>query len=145
MPGRSKRILVVIADGGAARFFECARIGGPVTEFESRRLEAGPPPEVTSRLPRVQDSFGPARHAIEPRQFPRDAGEERFLKQVAEAAGEGVDQFDEVVVCAAPRALGVLREHLPASVRQRLKAEFAKDFVKHAPNELSAALEAVAP
>lgn len=144
MPGRSKRILVVIADGGAARFFECARIGGPVTEFEGRRLEVGPPPEVTSRPPRVHESVGPARHAIEPRQFPRDAAEERFLKQVAEAMGEGVEQFDEVVVCAPPRPLGILREHLPASVRQRLKAEVAKDYVKHAPHELSAALEGAA-
>src|SRR5690606_30959514 len=106
--------------------------------------EVGPPPEVTSRQPRVHESVGPARHAIEPRQFPRDAAEERFLKQVAQAIGDGVEQFDEVVVCAPPRALGVLREHLPNSVRQRLTTEIGKDFVSRTPTELSAALEGAA-
>jgi protein required for attachment to host cells len=140
MPGRKKRILVVVVDGGAARFFEASRLGGAVAELEDRRLRAPTPPLPASKPVRVHDRFGPGRHSNEARQAPRAAAETRFLSEVAAAIDPGVDQFDEVVLCAPPRALGVLRAHLSDSVRARLSREVARDYVRETPERLSALL-----
>lgn len=137
---RKKRILVVSSDAGSARFFECARIGGPLIEIEAKAMHAEAP-RVRSKPPRVHDRLGPGRHVIEARQTPRDAAEIGFLKSVAGRINEDAECFDEVVLCAPPRPLGVLREHLSKAVRERMSAELAKDFVRQSGAELSRALE----
>lgn len=139
MPAKKKRILVVAADGGVARFFETSRIGGDLTELEARRLKAPPTPAV-SRPTRVHESMGPARHSVESRLSPKAATEAKFLAQVAAAIETDIASFDEVVLCAPPRALGILREHVSATVRERLRAEFSKDYVRETPERISALL-----
>jgi len=138
-----KRILVVAADAGAARFFTAEHRGGALTEREDRALQASPPAE-RAKPPRVHDRFGPARHVIEARQPPRAAAEAQFLKRVAESIEDGVENFDEIIVCAPPRALGLLRANLGQAVRQRLRAEIAKDFAHETPSGLAQRLKELA-
>ncbi len=144
MPARRKRILFVVADGARARFFEGARIGGPLKELEAQEMHAAPVEAARSPLPRVHDRFGPARHAVEPRRSPRTASEAHFARQVAETTDQLAAGFDEVVVCAAPAVLGLMREYLSDDVAGKLAAEFAKDYVRQAPVDLSASLAKIA-
>jgi protein required for attachment to host cells len=57
---------------------------------------------------------------------------------VAERLGEAdkAKQFDRLVIAAPPRALGVLRELLPQSVKSRIRAETAKDLLDEPPPKL---------
>lgn len=71
-----------------------------------------------------------------------DHDEKVFLKNVSgwieKAAND--DVFDELVVAAAPEALGLLRECLNGHVRQKIVQEINKDYVNTPLAELEAAL-----
>ncbi len=135
-------IWVIVADGGAARFFESEKQGARLVERLDRALHPQPPERPRERLPRVHDRMGPARHNIEPRQYPRDAHEEKFLKDVAAAvsAAAEADIFKSLVLCAPPRPMGILREHLSEIALQRLEQVLVKDYVKASVDEIDAHL-----
>jgi protein required for attachment to host cells len=135
-----RRILVVAADAGAARWFECARLGGPLRQVGEKTK--GPDAAQRDRPFRVHDRFGAARHAVEARRLPRSAAEERFLAEVAQAIA--LEKFDALVLCAPPKALGVLRERLPESVRDRIILASAKDYLRETPSDLAMRLEELA-
>jgi hypothetical protein len=78
VPQTKRRILVVTADAGAARLYECARLGGPLRRVSEKTIQVAS--TVTRDRPtRVHDRLGPARHAVEARRSPRLAAEEHFL------------------------------------------------------------------
>ena len=131
-------IWVVVADGGAARFFESEKQGASLVERLDLALHAQPPEHPRERLPRVHDRMGPARHNIEPRQYPRDVQEEKFLKDIAAAvsAAAEADTFKSLILCAPPRPLGILREHLSEAALQRLGQVLVKDYVKASVDEI---------
>jgi protein required for attachment to host cells len=135
-----RRILVVAADAGAARWFECTRLGAPLRQVGEKTK--APDPAERDRPFRVHDRFGAARHAVEPRRSPRRAAEERFLGEVAQAVAH--EQFDALVLCAPPRALGVLRDRLPEAVRDRVILTSAKDCLRDTPSDLAMRLEELA-
>jgi|SRR5690606_10980417 len=144
MPLRRKRILFLAADGARARFFEGARIGGPLKELRAREMRAAPLAPSRARPARGHDRLGPARHAIEPRQTPRAAAEARFARTVAQATERLAARYDELVICAAPVFLGQLREHLAEAVAAKVKMEVPKDYVGQDGPALSAALAKIA-
>lgn len=135
-----RRILVVAADAGTARWFECSRLGGPLRQVGEKTK--GPDVPQRDRPFRVHDRFGAARHAVEPRRSPRSAAEERFLAEVCQAIA--LEPFDALVLCAPPRALGMLRELLPESVRDRIILTSAKDYLRDTPSDLTLRLEKLA-
>lgn len=134
MPQPKKRILVLTADGGAARWFECARLGGPLRQVGERRMDLAPT-AARDRPFRVHDRFGSGRHAVEARRSPRVAAEEAFLIDVADAVVK--EEFDALVVCAPPRALGALRRRLAPEVSERIILTSAKDYLRETPVDLA--------
>ena len=140
MPQPKKRILVVVADARAARLFICTRLGGPLRQIAEKSMP--PPPPARDRPFRVYDRFGSGRHAVEPRRSPLAAAETRFLAEVAEAVAN--EEFDELVLCAPPKALGVLREHLHDEVNGRIVLTSAKDYLRETPLDLAPRLKELA-
>jgi protein required for attachment to host cells len=87
--------------------------------------------------------MGGHRHAIEARQNPRETAEESFLKQVAERAQDLLtrDKCAQLVICAPPRALGVLRAALTPDARERLALSWDKDVTKETSSEIDMRLQ----
>ena len=118
-----KRTLVVLADGRRVRLFEEARRGGPLKEHNGW-LKTMPPfhqPGGGQRVT-VHARVGSASHAShEP---PRDKGERRFLSDLADHLEQVMrdHNFDDLIIVAPPRALGVLRKALSAGLQRRLVA-----------------------
>ncbi|MEP9366052.1 host attachment family protein [Xanthobacter sp. VNH20] len=84
----------------------------------------------TDRPGRVYQSHGAARSAVE--DVDRHAqAEADFLAALAVTLGKVVQENEvgSLVLVAPPRALGILRKHLPPAVTAVLKAEVAKDLV----------------
>ena len=80
---------------------------------------------------RAFNSVGSARSAVE--QVDRHVqDEQRFLTQVAAHLDKAVLAGDtpSLIVVAPPRAIGILRRAYSSHVRQALRAEVEKDFVK---------------
>jgi protein required for attachment to host cells len=141
---------VVAADGARARVLLHLGPGKGLSELSSVESEAARKPgrELLADAPgRVFDSFGEGRHAAEPRTDPKTVEEQKFLREVAamleRAAREG--EYDRLVLCAAPRALGELRPLLSRAVRDRLAAELPKDLTRTPLDQLERSLEGALP
>ena len=130
---KQDRTWIVVADGAKARvlLYKPHQKGVqqlPDGEFHDTHL---PTHElVTERQPRVHDSVGHARHAVEPRIDPHDQRETQFLGRLA-AHLDGAEQrgeFEHLVVVAPATAMGELRKAFSPSLRKRLFAEIVHDY-----------------
>ncbi|MGE3865509.1 MAG: host attachment protein [Hyphomonadaceae bacterium] len=133
---------IVTADGGRARVLEERRRGVALAEraafAHDRDADAAP----RDRPARVQESAGPARHAVEPRIAPHEAGERAFLQRLAAFLDDGAAKgaYEELVLFAPPRALGVLRNALSGPARGRIAGEAALDVTRETPEAVAARL-----
>jgi protein required for attachment to host cells len=76
--------------------------------------------------------MGRSGHTVFDRITPRDAAEMEFLRRVAAQIDSAVAgrRVGELVLCAPPRALGLLRDFISPATRKRLTAELVKDIVR---------------
>lgn len=123
----------LLADGRRARVLIEPRRGATLQEPSDWVMEISPDELYTpqDRPPRSFDSVGPARHAMDTGRNLHEEEEEKFLKRVADrvADAEKHKQFDHLVIAAPPRALGLLRNFLPAAAQARIRAETPKDLL----------------
>lgn len=84
----------------------------------------------SDRPGRVQESATSARSSVAQTDW-HDQAEHDFLVGVARRLDEAVSgsETSALIVVAAPRALGVLREAYSPAVRKAVKEEIAKDYV----------------
>lgn len=133
MSARAPSVRLVIADEREASFFDLAssradlRARGALTSdaagLKDRDLESDRPGRGAHRVT-------PSRHAIDGERSAERHEAEQFARQVARAidAARVRHEFDRLVIMAAPRMLGLLREALPDSCRPVVAAEIPKDF-----------------
>lgn len=140
---KGKRIWVVTVDSRTLRVFEQTSPSAAATELQQYALHAEPMPASRERAPRVHDRMGPARHAIEKRTTPRTAAENKFLERVIDQLGQWSEQgaFDQFILCAPPRAAGVLKARLTDPLTKRLRALVVKDLTHETAAEITARLE----
>lgn len=128
------RTYILIADGARAHLLLSEGRGKPLAEVpgseQSRDLKADY--ELSAERPgRVHESANVARHAIE-----RDDLHRREKERFAQALAEDLDrrltnnEYDRIVIAAAPETLGVIRSALSDKVRSVILSEVAKDLTK---------------
>lgn len=95
---------------------------------------------------RVHQSVGPARSAIEQTDW-HDQGERAFLTALASRLHVALDKGETraLVMVAAPRALGMLRDAYSPAVRKAIRAELGKDLVKLPVHEIEKQLLSANP
>ena len=134
------RVRIVVADGSEVLFYNgdsyrgplylAGRMTDPSVRLHDRDL-------VTDRPGRKPDRGavgrnGSATHATGGEESPRKHETQVFARRVAgelERASR-TDGFDRVVVMAGPTFLGLLRNELSPSLRQKIVAEVPKDLVR---------------
>ena len=130
----AKGAWIVVCDGGKALILE--NTGSPaavkLVNKKVREHDGAPTHELGSDQPgRVHQSSGSARSAVDQTDW-HDEAERDFLESLARrldaaiAAGETSD----LIIIAAPRALGMLREAYSPAIRLALRGEIDKDYVK---------------
>lgn len=138
----NNRTLVLVADGQSATFFQNTGSGeviklDPVHTMglfneADRDLSADRPGHASVGMSDRRTSYEHHdRH---------EANETAFLKGVAGIADQLMADHDNLVLIAAPRALGVLREALSSSVMDKVSTQMDKDYTKTALPELEALL-----
>lgn len=77
------------------------------------------------------DSAGQGRHRVENASNVRLGPVGKFAKQLAERLDEGRlhGEFEDVIIAAPPRFLGMLRRQLSPETAKRVKAEIRKNLV----------------
>lgn len=116
-----ERTLVVAADGAHARCFEERRQGGRLIEHPEWTADLAPGHGSRPSSGSIHDRMGYGLHGTAPRSS-GDHALEQYCAHLAEriAAVVQKEQFEALVLLAPPRALGRLREHLPAPAHARL-------------------------
>jgi protein required for attachment to host cells len=125
---------VVVCDGAKALILE--NVGSRAEPNLKTREVFQQPDAKTSEIGtdepgRAFASVGTARSAVEQTDFHEQA-EQRFLSDLVGHLDKALiaGQAKSLTVVAAPRALGMLRQAYSAHVKQALRAEIGKDFVK---------------
>jgi protein required for attachment to host cells len=140
---------VLIADGAKARVlaqeknFEQLKPAFEQEEFTGTRAQSK---EIAGDRPgRSFDSGGQGRHAMEPATDPQRYAKYEFARDLAERLEDAVHahRFDKLVLVAAPKTLGDLRELLPDPVKAKVVAEIDKDLTSVPLRDLPRHLEAV--
>ncbi len=141
MAGNEGTIWILVADGAHARVVVPMprRQFRTISSFDSTTARRRAGELAGEKLGRSFESATPMRHAIEPREDPKRAAKQEFLRYVAEemnsAAAAG--QFDHLVLVAPVAALNVLRPALDPQVAARVSGALAKDVVKVADADLA--------
>jgi protein required for attachment to host cells len=87
------------------------------------------------RLPRVNESMGAARHAIEPHTSLRRKSAERFARTLGNELRQGrvARRYEKLVLVAAPRFIGALHGALDDSLRKCVIAEVRRNLTPMSP------------
>jgi protein required for attachment to host cells len=137
----SNGALVLVGDGRKALFLRNRGNEENVDLVAERVLEQDNPPtreQGSDRPGRLHGSDGNARSAIEETDW-HQLAEDRFAEEIADALYRmaHAQQFDELVVVAPPKVLGVLRGAWHKEVSSRIVAEVPKDLTTHSVPEVS--------
>lgn len=97
----------------------------------------------TDKPGRAYNSVGSLRSAVQQTDF-HDQEEQKFLAKLAARLDKAVlaGETQALIVVAPPRAIGMLRREFSAHVRQAIKAEVEKDYVKMPVGEIARHLSA---
>ena len=147
---KTVRTWVVLADGAQARVLLNEGPGKGLKELAAARSETARMPgrELMADGPgRVFDSAGQGRHAMEPKTDPKEVEKDKFLRELTELLERGAQngEYDRLVLCAAPHALGELRSLLPKSVQDKMMAELDKDLTNTPLDQVPRSLKDVLP
>lgn len=136
---RRIRTWVLVADGANAKIFEAQEKGRDLEEVYSRAQDAKTTHEIVSDRQGRSDQPGAAHHAVEPRTDPQRHAEHEFARDLCRHldASAAAEAFDRLVVTAAPRTLGDIREMMTKQVRDRVHAEIDKDLVHLSAHDLA--------
>lgn len=130
--------LIVVADGGSARFLSRGAPGENLVERADLQMRAVPAALEQDCPPRVLDRTGSGRHAIEDDQTECEAAAYAFLVEVAGRACEvlGRGGFSQLAVCAPTATLGVLRKVLTHRSREKLVLSVGTDICRKSVAEI---------
>ncbi len=133
--------LVLVGDGRKALFLR--NRGNPhkvelVTEHVLEQNNPATREQGSDRPGRAHGSDGNARSAMEETDW-HQLAEDRFADDIADALYRmaHAQQFDELVVVAPPKVLGILRGAWHKEVSSRIVAEVPKDLTTHSIPEVS--------
>ena len=137
---RPLTLWIVIADGEHARFVYPDRdnvlrtMHAVDAAFAHRRASD----IVTDRRGRSFEGASPARHGVSDRHDPHFLEKQRFALLIAEQLNEASDRddFDKLLLVAAPDTLHELRQGLDATAAEKLVGSLEKDLCKTPDHEL---------
>ncbi len=128
------RTYILIADGARAHLLLSEGRGKPLAEVpgSEHQQDIKPDHEIGAERPgRVHESANVARHAIERDDLHRRE-KERFAQSLADDLGRRLanNEYDRLVIAAAPETLGVIRSAMSEKVQAVVLAEVSKDLTK---------------
>jgi protein required for attachment to host cells len=128
----------LLADGRRARVLVEERRGAALQDDWTMEVSDDDLYDPRDRRARNSNRVGLGKHTVGNDRNLHEAEEENFLKRLAERLGEAEKsrKFEHLLIAAPPRALGTLRELLPASVRSRIRADTPKNLLDEDPPKL---------
>ena len=137
---------VIVADASVAEIFSRRKRFGSletVHRLEEPDARAREQAFGTDAPGRSFDRSGQGRHAMEPDHTVKEHLREVFASRIADdvEAARVEGRFQRLVLVAAPKLLGELRERLSRPALKCISAEFAKDMTGRSPEEIAALID----
>jgi protein required for attachment to host cells len=149
---------ILVADSSRARIFSGTRKFTSPGEFEfskfseiddlvnawgrarNQDIDTDKPGRMVDR--NSAGAGGGQRSAVGGREEPKETEAKAFAQRVGEYLQDGLNDgsFDELVVVAAPKFLGMLRDAIPSQVQNTVVEEISKDFTKMSAHDLEGRL-----
>lgn len=129
---KQKRIWALVANGAAARILKGVYGSEPVKTMEFRPDHPRLGEIMSDRAGRSFSSVGRHRSAMEPRSDPVEERQRLFADSLSALLEEhhASDDFDELIVIAAPAMLGDLRQAFDRKLQDAITHEVDKDLTK---------------
>lgn len=138
---KKAKLWYAIADGGRARFVERDENGAfrTVASLVSTKLHDRASDLGRDRPGRVMESATPGRSAVEPRQDPKEAAKEDFIKLVADELANKHEHgaFDQLMLVAPPGVLTELKQSLSDPIAKLVVKDLQKDLTKVPDHDLT--------
>lgn len=138
-----RRTWLATFDGASARLYAVDRATKRCAQLPLGVWTGPHKPSFEDQPDTVRQSVGEARGMGEPRVNAERELEADFIARLAEELLSRADDYDELIVAAAPRALGAFREVAPGALKTRVNAELAHDYVHTPAADLYARIETV--
>lgn len=139
------KIWYVVADGARARFFQSIGWDGEFEQFDHFINENG---RLMNRdfgrdAPGRSFKGGSRRTSMEERESPKQRDERKFAKRIGERLNEAFqnNEFDRLILVAAPKALGNIRETLSKKVKGVVEGTSSKNYTKSPLEEIEKHIE----
>jgi len=134
-------VWILVADQSRARLFSQSFKNGGLTELESFANPEGRAHNrdlETDQPPRVYKSFSAVRHAIEPQTSTKNKVIERFSRQLSDVLelGRVNHQYDQLVLIAPPKFLGILRSELNKHVQEKVVVQVNQELTTATAEEI---------
>ena len=128
-----KTIWILVADGARARLLvhdPSEKAYQPALDREFIGTNLASRDIASDRGGRALGGDRSASHGVQPKSDPHRHEEEMFAREIAIALEKARkdDAFDQLIVVAPPRILGVLRSVFTKPLQERIKAELNKDL-----------------
>lgn len=138
---------IVVADERQANFYDAAALHSAWSEQGSMLNPAAGLKDSDLESDREGRRFGGIasngqmhHHGVDGERSSEQHGLMSFAKQVAQSIDSGRvnHEFDNVILVAPPKMLGLLRQSLPAAAQALLVGEVAKDVVRRSLSDIRA-------
>ncbi len=134
-------ILIIAADNTCARVFHASSSQGPLEEkavlvHPENRLHKK---DMTSdKEGYAFSSHGPGRRALSKQVDPKEHEMKQFVKEISEflKSSQENNEFDQLIIIAAPKLLGTLKKQLSNSIRRLIIYELKKNIAKLSVTEI---------
>lgn len=144
------KTLIVVANRTNARLLRCdgpgraLEIVGELEHPEGRKANRD---MDTDRPGRAYDRHGPGRHAMEKEQSTRERSAADFARAIARAIETARNDavFEDVVLVADPRFLGMLRDSLDPVTSRMVRGTVRRDLAHLEPRDLPPHLSEILP
>jgi len=145
-PKKPQNTFVLVADASRARLFRREESGAlALLEEHEHPGSRAHNRDLTTDKPGTTFSGGgvsKGRSSMEPRTEPQEVEAEKFARELGDLLARSFDAhaFDELIIAAPPKFLGLLRETLATHkdhVERRVKMWVEKDYTELEPRDLA--------
>ncbi len=141
-----KTIWVVVANQAEAQIYSSEQVTWDIELLKTLHHEEGAvhARDLVSDAPgRGHDQVGSSRHGIEPNTSVKEEGLRRFVKEIVEflEAAYLNNDFNELVIVAAPTVLGVIRKSLSSGLARAVVKEIPKGVIGQGVDKIQTQLQ----
>ena len=139
---KAKKTWVIVTNGKIARMFDYPGRNKALVPLENHVWHAPEVNEFADSQSVTHSRVGHSQHRLAPHNS-TDHALDSFAVEIARklAKAQTSGAFERLVLVAAPKMLGLLRERLDAAVQATIWVEIDKDFTQIPLDELDKALE----